>query len=231
MEPITAYKIVDKDFYYKNFQYKIGETYEKSESLKKGFSAYPSFVHSSHKITTENKYIEVILSGKIIKKDDKYIASKITIVKEIPYEEVLIMCTGKFIFTDKKKHIVIEKYFLNGIVHHENGSAVIFYNDNIKIIEVYFIKGKCHRVNGPAFIEYNNDGKIIKEIYYKNGIQHRVNGPSFIEYNKDGKIIKEMYRVNGKLYRQNGPVFVRYNEYENMIGEYYDGDVYILKWT
>src|ERR1700691_6204728 len=61
----------------------------------------------------------------------------------------------------------ILEYYLNGILHREDGPAVIWPNE----IGEYFLKGKFHRVDGPVIIRngsiqkyYINDENITEEV-------------------------------------------------------------------
>ena len=245
---VKAYKIFGPDWKCRDFQYKVGETYEEPESdiqlCKKGFHASQSFMHASeyYKINETNKYAEVELSGKIIeKKNDKYVSSKIRIIREISYNEVIKMCNGecnirtdiKIYFKDGKYHcengpaaieykdckIVREEYYVNGKCHRVEGPAIIYYEDGEIDQEEYYVNGELHRLEGPAIIKYE-DGKIVCEGYYTNGHPHCENGPAIIYY-KDGKIVCEGYYTNGHPHCENGPAIIYYKDGKIVCEEYY----------
>ena len=56
-----------------------------------------------------------------------------------------------------------KSWFLNGLLHRENGPAVEYDNGD----KEWYLNGKLHRVNGPA-IEYANGSKA----WYLNGIRY-----------------------------------------------------------
>ena len=68
-------------------------------------------------------------------------------------------------------------YYLNEILHREDGPAVITSFGN----RFYYLNGKRHRTDGPAIIWDNGD-----IIYFLNGLCHREDGPAIIR--TDGTI-------------------------------------------
>jgi hypothetical protein len=63
-------------------------------------------------------------------------------------------------------------WYLNDILHREDGPAVEFTNGD----KFCYLNGKLHRVDGPA-IEWENGDKF----WHLNGERHREDGPA-IEY-------------------------------------------------
>lgn len=110
--PILAYKAFDKDLQCRGFQYEVGKSYKIKggvEMCYNGFHACSSFsdllVYAS--IKPENRFAKVALWGDVLgKRGDKYCASNIKILEEIPYSEVIKMNnagrgnTGLFNFGD-----------------------------------------------------------------------------------------------------------------------------------
>ena len=89
----------------------------------------------------------------------------------------------------KNKNKTIYKYFMNDILHRENGPAVI--TDEY---EEWWCNGRVHREDGPAIV-YKNGG----EEWYKYGLLHREDGPAIIKQDY------EEWRLNGFLHREDGP--------------------------
>jgi hypothetical protein len=97
---------------------------------------------------------------------------------------------GKYI---EDKRIV---YYKNGLVHREDGPAIIFFNGD----KTWYKNGKFNRINGPS-IELSNGTKC----WCQNGRFHKIDGPS-IEY-KDGS---KYWFKNGLHHRIDGPA-IEYN--------------------
>ena len=60
-------------------------------------------------------------------------------------------------------------YYLNDILHREDGPAVESANGN----KAWYKNGQCHREDGPAIERTNGD-----KLWYKNGKLHREDGPA-----------------------------------------------------
>ena len=82
----------------------------------------------------------------------------------------------------------ITKWYLNGLLHRENGPAV----ERSDGSKDWFLNGKEHRTDGPA-VEWSDGSKE----WYLNGKEHRTDGPA-VEWS-DGS--KEWY-LNGKEYTE-----------------------------
>src|SRR5574344_3086946 len=99
MEKIKAYKVFSPDWTCKGFQYEVGKSYHEDniKICKKGFHACLklSDCFSYYDFDKKNKVAEVELSGEIQRDNSfKCCASDITIVKELPWEEVLTLCNS-----------------------------------------------------------------------------------------------------------------------------------------
>jgi hypothetical protein len=101
-KPMKAYKVFNPDWTCNGFQYEVGRTYEmKDEPIlcKRGFHACKKVqdCFSYYSFYPKNKVAEVELMGVILGEDnDKQVCNKIKIVKEITWEEMLVMTnTGK----------------------------------------------------------------------------------------------------------------------------------------
>jgi len=88
---------------------------------------------------------------------------------------------------------VRREYWLNGNLYKE----LVGYYDNEKMyIERYFMNGYLHREDGPAVIWYYEDGSVKFEKYYQNGELHRLDGPAYIYYYKGFCNTNEKYYIN-----------------------------------
>jgi antitoxin component YwqK of YwqJK toxin-antitoxin module len=77
------------------------------------------------------------------------------------------------------------------------GSSVNYYYPNGSIeMENFFLNGILHREDGPAKIMYNPDGSIYFEYFYLGGLKHRKDGPAIISHVKDS-ICEEAFYING----------------------------------
>ena len=98
MKKIKAYKVFNPDWTCRNFQYEVGKTYKHSgkiEMCKSGFHACEKAVDcfDYYKFDNKNKCAEVELSGEILDNgEDKICASKIKILREILWSEMLELC-------------------------------------------------------------------------------------------------------------------------------------------
>ena len=99
---MKAYKVFNSDLTCKGFQYEIGKTYKidgKPIMCKRGFHACKNVADcfSYYSFDPKNKVAEVELSGKILGEDeDKQCATKIKIVKELTWNEMLVLAnTGR----------------------------------------------------------------------------------------------------------------------------------------
>jgi hypothetical protein len=119
-------------------------------------------------------------------------------------------------------------YTNRGIVHRQDGPAVISY-DKYGIAFMIWVKhGKKHNIGKPAFIQfyYENGKKRHIEIWYENGKLHRLDGPARIDRNF--VINQDMLRYTGKLDRRSdyGPYWVSYNyDGTNRTEEWFKDDV------
>ena len=97
---IKAYKVFNPDWTCKGFQYKVGETYEMSDSPRlcnKGFHACikVSDCFSYYSFDPNNKVAEVLLMGEVVGLDgDKQASNKIKIVKEISWLDMLSLANA-----------------------------------------------------------------------------------------------------------------------------------------
>lgn len=74
-----------------------------------------------------------------------------------------------FIFNDACNVIKFMSYNINGVDHHEDGPAKIWYNEDGSIeLEEWYKNGECHREGGPAIIEYDDCGNIVRTLFYLN---------------------------------------------------------------
>jgi hypothetical protein len=91
---VRGFKVFNPDWTCLGFQYKVGKTYEikgKMQICRNGFHFYKkaSDCFAYYKFDSKNKVAEVIAHGVIAEQDDKCCTSKIEIVREIPWQELL----------------------------------------------------------------------------------------------------------------------------------------------
>ncbi|MEO1631484.1 MAG: hypothetical protein AAFU38_11955 [Bacteroidota bacterium] len=93
--PIRAFKVFRNDWTCRGFQYKVGETYEHGGDVRLCHSGFHACVVAAqcfqyYSFDPRNRVAEVELSGTIVgSNEDKHAASRITIVREVAWEEVL----------------------------------------------------------------------------------------------------------------------------------------------
>ena len=95
---MIGYKAFDKDLKCRDFQFKVGKTYEtkaKKADLKLCSETVFHFCRELHRIESvsnytiaESRVCEVIAEGDIVTDGDKYGTNKLTILREIPKEEL-----------------------------------------------------------------------------------------------------------------------------------------------
>lgn len=87
----------------------------------------------------------------------------------------------------KKELLGVDMWFLNDLLHREDGPAV----DDVRGNCEWWLHGKRHREDGPA-VENRTDFQ-----WWVHGLLHREDGPAVIRYNAEGDIISEEYWLNG----------------------------------
>jgi len=98
MNSIKGYKVFESDWTCRDFQYEVGKTYEMDEKpmcCDRGFHFCPELkdCFNYYSFDPENKIAEIIAEGEVDGKrnGDKGCTNKITIVRELTWEEVLRM--------------------------------------------------------------------------------------------------------------------------------------------
>jgi hypothetical protein len=102
-DAIIAYKVFNPDWTCNGFQYAVGESFKHKGKIticSRGFHACTSLAHcfSYYSFDPKNKVAEVRLWGEIDEHNDdtKLCASDIEIVRELSWQEVLVLAnTGK----------------------------------------------------------------------------------------------------------------------------------------
>ncbi len=125
--------------------------------------------------------------------------------------------------------------------------CIQYYENGNKKIDRWDQHGLLHRENGPAVIKYWEDGTTKKEKWYKRGKLHRIDFPAKIEYYKNGEVTMKSWYIDskliksvcyedhkvekwfkkGKLSREDGPAVIEYwEESDNKRNEqwYKDGE-------
>lgn len=91
---MRAYKCFDKNLKCRDFQFEIGKTYEHVDELKMCKSGFhfcekPMHLFKYYEFDESTRVCEVECSGEITRGDDKSVCSKITIIRELSWHEVL----------------------------------------------------------------------------------------------------------------------------------------------
>lgn len=124
--------------------------------------------------------------------------------------------------------ITVNEYWLfNGVLHREDGPAVIRWDSEkkYKIFEYWCINGLTHRDGGePAELHYNKDGTIRSKAWYRNGKHYRDNElPAEIKYYNGERI--EFWYENDHVYRSGGrPAIIGYDENEEVYRKIYNDE-------
>ena len=94
-----------------------------------------------------------------------------------------------------------EKWYKNGVLHKEDGPAVIkYYTDGITFMEEWYKEGTMHREDGPAIIHYNNNGEIEKYSYY---IEYKqLTEKEFIKYKTINDLLSDRKESKKPYYRR-----------------------------
>lgn len=102
-----------------------------------------------------------------------------------PLHRIMVYSVLDNLLKDEAKGFIIDRelsketiFRRNGLLHRQNGPALIVNYSCGSIWEQYYLNGKRHRIVGPASIFYNENRKIIGEDYYIDGKLHRTNGPA-----------------------------------------------------
>ena len=95
------------------------------------------------------------------------------------------------------------EYYKNGLLHNENGPAIISINkDHTK--KTWYDNGKIHRIGAPAIeVWWGTNNELVYQEYYVENIRHREDGPAIIHPSGT-----EIYYIDGKLYNKNGPAII-----------------------
>jgi hypothetical protein len=89
-----------------------------------------------------------------------------------------------------------------GVLHREDGPALIIEDANGTRCEDWYHLGRRHREDGPATITVRADGSR-GERYCREGEWHREDGPAYLELHSDGGYVHAYYR-EGRPYCENG---------------------------
>lgn len=137
--------------------------------------------------------------------------------------------------------IMMERWLVDGILHRDDGPAVVsYYDDGSVRTEWWFKHGKIHRIgdhitNTPAVTKYDKGGNVEERTWYREGKKYRDDGPTCIKYHKNGNMseqqwsendiisnivkyhengnfYKKMYYEDGKRHRSDGPAEIIYYE-------------------
>ena len=93
---MKGYKGFDKDLRCRGFQYEVGKTYEEKGGVSLCESGFhfckdPKQIVNHYNNLTSDRYCEIEAGGEIIDGGNKCVCSKITIVREIPLQEFLML--------------------------------------------------------------------------------------------------------------------------------------------
>lgn len=103
----------------------------------------------------------------------------------------------------KTGNVAIERFYVNGKIHRDDGPAEIHFGESGRIVFMaYYKNGRMHRDyrDGPALIIRDEvTGRVEEEGYFSSGTPHRhpADGPAKIYYPKEGPVQHEHhYRGN-----------------------------------
>ena len=105
MSNVKGYKVFKPDWTCRGFQYEVGKTFKHEGDIslcKEGFHfcQKASDCFNYYKFDSDNKVAEVVATGLVESNEDKSVTNEITIVREIPWQELLTIvnegknCTG-----------------------------------------------------------------------------------------------------------------------------------------
>ena len=91
---MKGYKVFNKDWTCREFQYEVGKTYEMKEDpvcCKRGFHFCRKLIDcfNYYRFDSENKVAEIEAMGAIDKRNSKFCTNKIKIIRELTWHEVL----------------------------------------------------------------------------------------------------------------------------------------------
>ena len=91
---MKGYKVFNKDWTCREFQYEVGKTYEMKEDpvcCKRGFHFCRKLIDcfNYYRFDSENKVAEIEAMGAIDKRNSKFCTNKIKIIRELTWYEVL----------------------------------------------------------------------------------------------------------------------------------------------
>ena len=103
----------------------------------------------------------------------------------------------------KSRFREIEEHYDNGVLHRDDGPALIStYPDGTRE-ETWYRNGERHRDDDPALILASADGSR-EEIWYRHGKPHREDGPAVVTIEAEGTGDEKWY-LNDQLHREDGP--------------------------
>jgi len=186
--PIKGYKAFNRDFTcFGGFQYQVGKTYELPYGklpipCLRGyhFCIVPPDCNMYYSTSSHPRYAEV-LAWDVVHSDEKSVARKIQIIREITEEEWSNGFSSCFQSDNETVYLEKSQY------HRLDGPAVIYTNGQ----EEWWINGQRHRLDGPAVI--CPDGQVE---WYINGKRHRLDGPAVIY--PDG--VKEWWKHGNRIW-------------------------------
>lgn len=97
--------------------------------------------------------------------------------------------------TDVNMIDVNTKYMLDGVVHREDGPALIWADGD----KIWYFNNRIHRDNGPAVERVNGEKKWVRH-----GKLHNKSGPAIIKPNGD-----QIWYFNDRIHRTDGPAVIR----------------------
>lgn len=109
--------------------------------------------------------------------------------------------------TIKNKREIVEQHFMlnnrnKNILHKVDGPAVVWSDGSCE----YFQNGIIHNENGPALVEKTSS--YTRSLWYVNGNLHREDGPALEHVTQNGDKNYYEYWVDGKKHRTDGPTVI-----------------------
>lgn len=158
---MIGYKGFDKNLCCNGYQYVEGETFEHKGDAHIGssgfhFCKFPVDVLTFYPKNEGNIYALVEALGDVVNDNDVYMTVKIKIVRIIPHDEYMELCSG---MVSSERGFV---WYKHGVIHRDNDLPAVYGIDNYN---AWYKNGYLHRDNDlPAVI--HPDGT---QLWFKNG--------------------------------------------------------------
>lgn len=106
-----------------------------------------------------------------------------------------------------------KSYPVDYVINNVKKVCHIVQNDYGTISKKYYLNGLLHNEDGPAVFSYSRNGTLNCKEYYFCNMLHRENGPAIYHYDKHGDLYHVEYRFYNKLHRVGGPAISGHDIY------------------